>query len=381
MRAEYGPDPLTGRREQRSKTFLARREAEAYLTRWQAEIEHGIALEPGTVTVGEQCRYWLDTYARTSVSPQTFSEYERIVRSHILPALGAVPLQKLTVAHLEAFKGELLARGLATRTVAMCLMRLRQMLAQAIDLHLIAANPTACVQKPRVSTRRGRTWTTEQARRFLAVAGRSAYGPIWAVYLGSGMRRGEALGLRWRDVDVKHRTLRVEQTVGLERGRTVVKPKPKTEASRRTLAVDAAIIKALVAHRERQQEQRARAGDGWREHELVFATTRGTPINPNNLHREFGRLAAEAAHAHHPGDPGRRADRDGEPEGRARAGEHHHGHLRRGDPGHARRCGGSDWRAAVRAGRDQVTTGHDQIVTTHRGVRARSAIKARLGIG
>jgi len=294
MRAEYGPDPLTGRREQRSKTFLARREAEAYLTRWQAEIEHGIALEPGTVTVGEQCRYWLDTYARTSVSPQTFSEYERIVRSHILPALGAVPLQKLTVAHLEAFKGELLARGLGTRTVAMCLMRLRQMLAQAIDLHLIAANPTACVQKPRVSTRRGRTWTTEQARRFLAVAGRSAYGPIWAVYLGSGMRRGEALGLRWRDVDVKHRTLRVEQTVGLERGRTVVKPKPKTEASRRTLAVDAAIIKALVAHRERQQEQRARAGDGWREHELVFATTRGTPINPNNLHREFGRLAAEA---------------------------------------------------------------------------------------
>ena len=294
VRAEYGPDPLTGRRRQRSKTFLARREAEAYLTRWQAEIERGIAVEPGTATVGEQCRYWLDTYARATVGPQTFAEYERTVRAYILPALGAVPLQKLTVAHLEAFKAESLAGGLGARTVTVCLMRLRQVLAQAVDLHLIAANPAVCVQKPRVCSRRGRTWTAEEARRFLAVAGRSAYGPIWAVYLGSGMRRGEALGLRWRDVDVDHRTLRVEQTVGLERGRTVIKPKPRTEASRRTIAVDAAIIAALDDHRDREHVQRVQADDAWQEHDLVFATTRGTPINPNNLLRDFWRLVAQA---------------------------------------------------------------------------------------
>lgn len=294
VRAEYGPDPISGRRRQRSKTFLARREAEAHLTRWQAEIERGIAVEPSTVTVGEQLRYWLDTYARTSVSSQTLSEYERIVRSHILPTLCAVPLQKLTVAHLEAFKGEALAGGLGARTVTMCLLRLRQMLAQAIDLNLIAANPALCVQKPHVCSRRARTWTAEQARRFLAVAGRSAYGPIWAVYLGSGMRRGEALGLRWRDVQFEHRTLRVEQTVGLEGGKTVVKPKPKTEASRRTIAVDAAIIAALEDHRDRQQEQRVQADDAWQDHDLVFASGHGTPINPNNLLRDFWRLVAQA---------------------------------------------------------------------------------------
>ena len=71
IRAEYGPDPLTGTRKQRSKTFLVRREAEAYLTRWQAEIERGIAVEPSTVTVSEQLRYWLHSYARTRVSAQT----------------------------------------------------------------------------------------------------------------------------------------------------------------------------------------------------------------------------------------------------------------------------------------------------------------------
>ncbi len=294
VRAEYGPDPISGRRKQRSKTFLVRREAEAYLTRWQAEIERGIAVEPSTVTVGEQFRYWLDTYARTSVSPQTFSEYERIVRSHILLTLGAVPLQKLTVAHLEAFKGESLARGLGARTVTVCLMRLRQMLAQAVDLNLIAANPALCVQKPRVCSRRARTWTAEQARRFLAVASQSPYGPILAVYLGSGMWRGEALGLRWRDVHFAHHTLRVEQTVGMERGRTVIKPKPKTEASRRTIAVDTAIIAALDDHRDRQQERRVQADDGWQDHDLVFASSRGTPINPNNLLRDFWRLVEQA---------------------------------------------------------------------------------------
>jgi integrase len=294
VRVEYGPDPLTGQRKQRSKTFLVRREAEAYLNRWQAEVERGIAVEPSTITVGEQFRYWLDTYARTSVSPQTFSEYERMVRTYIVPTLGAVPLQKLTVAHLEVFKGELLARGLGARTVTMCLMRLRQMLAQAIDLNLIAANPALCVQQPRVCSRGARTWSAEQARRFLAVATRSAYGPIWAVYLGSGMRRGEALGLRWQDVDFMYHTLRVEQTVGLERGRTVVKPKPKTEASRRTIAVDAAIIAALEEHRDRQHAQRVAADDAWQGHDLVFASSRGTPINPNNLLRDFQRLVAQA---------------------------------------------------------------------------------------
>jgi integrase len=290
IRAEYGPDPVSGRRKQRSKTFLARREAEAYLTRWQAEIERGIAVEPSTVTVGEQFRYWLDTYAHAGVSSQTFSEYERMVRAHVLPTLGAVPLQKLTVAHVEVFKGTLLAGGVGARTVTMCLMRLRQMLAQAIDLHLIAANAAACVQKPRDNSRRPRTWTAEEARRFLSVAHRSAYGPIWMVYLGSGMRRGEALGLRWRDVDFAHHTLRVEQTVGLERGKTVVRPKPKTEASRRTLAVDAAIIAALDEHRERQHARRVQADDAWQEQDLVFASWHGTPINPNNLLRDFWRL-------------------------------------------------------------------------------------------
>ena len=150
VRAEYGPDPVSGRRKQRSKTFLARREAEAYLTRWQAEIERGIAVEPSTVTVAEQVRYWLDTYARTGVNSQTFSEYERMVRSHVATTLGAVPLQKLTVAHVEACKSELLVSGVGTRTVTMCLMRLRQMLAQAIDLHLIATNAAGCVQNPEI---------------------------------------------------------------------------------------------------------------------------------------------------------------------------------------------------------------------------------------
>jgi integrase len=206
-----------------------------------------------------------------------------------------VPLQKLAVAHLEACKGEALAGGLGARTVTLCLMRLRQVLAQAIDLQLIAANPARCVQNPRACSRTARTWTAEQARRFLAVAGRSAYGPIWAVYLGSGMRRGEALGLRWRDVHFEHGTLRVEQTVGLVRGRTMVKPKPKTEASRRTIAVDAAIIDALDEHRDQQQERRVLADDRWQDHDLVFATSRGRPINPNNLLRDFRRLVARAA--------------------------------------------------------------------------------------
>jgi integrase len=108
------------------------------------------------------------------------------------------------------------------------------------------------------------------------------------------MRRGEALGLRWRDVEFTNGTLRVEQTVGLERGRAVIKPRPKTEASRRTLAVDPVIMDALEVHRERWQAQRVRADDTWQDNDLVFVSSLGTPINPNNLQRDYLRLIALA---------------------------------------------------------------------------------------
>jgi integrase len=109
---------------------------------------------------------------------------------------------------------------------------------------------------------------------------------LYSVALALGLRRGEALGLRWEDVDLEAGTLRVQ--VALQRrkdSKTLVEP--KTEQSRRTLPLPSVLVVALKAHRTRQLEERLAAGPKWRDHGLVFPSTVGTPMEPRNLTRQF----------------------------------------------------------------------------------------------
>jgi len=175
----------------------------------------------------------------------------------------------------------------------MCHQQLSTALKQAVRLGLVSRNVCDLVTPPRVPSREMATWDGVQARRFLAVAGQSTYGPIWIVALATGLRRGELLGLRWQDVDVERRTLSVRQTVGLV-GTTIVAGQPKTRSGRRTIPVPMDVIEVLREHRRRQNERRLVLGPIWQDHDLVFAAANGTPINPNNLKRDYTRLVTLA---------------------------------------------------------------------------------------
>lgn len=294
VRVELPPDPVTGKRRAGMRTFRTRDAAVAARASWLTEIERGVVVAPNKVTVGEQMRYWLDIYARHAVGEKTLYDYENMIKGHILThPIAAVPLQKLTPQHVEAFKSDKAAAGTGARTQEMCYMRISQMLDHAVKLDLIPRNVAKQVQPPRVPKREMQTWNAEQARRFLAVAAECSYGPLWLVYLGTGMRRGEALGLRWKDVDFERGTLSVCQTVGMVRGTPKTKPMPKNDSSRRTIAVDPAIMEALGAHRARQEEHK-RTARAWAENELVFPSAVGTPINPNNLARGYLQLVERA---------------------------------------------------------------------------------------
>jgi integrase len=290
---DLGKDPVMGKRRQRKKTFTTKREAQASLTAWLASIDNGTAVERNRQTVAEMMVYWLDTYARHNCRPKTVYDYTRIIRTPIVPTLGAIQVQKLTPDALQAFYSERLAAGCGPRTVEMCHQRLSTALKQAVRLGLVSRNVCDLVTPPRVASREMATWDGDQARRFLAVAGQSAYGPIGIVALATGLRRGELLGLRWRDVDVERRTLSIRQTVGLV-GTTILAGQPKTRSGRRTIPVPADVIEALREHRRRQNERRLALGPIWQDHDLVFAAANGNPINPDNLRRDYARLVALA---------------------------------------------------------------------------------------
>jgi integrase len=135
--------------------------------------------------------------------------------------------------------------------------------------------------------------TSEQARALTDASVDDRLSALWVTALGTGMRQGELLGLRWEDVDLEAGTLRVRHTLARVDGRLTLL-EPKTERSRRTIALPEVVVVALRAHRTRQLMERLVAGSRWVETGHVFATTIGTPIEAAAVTRAFARALARA---------------------------------------------------------------------------------------
>lgn len=299
-------DPVTGKRRQPQRTYKTKREAEAGMAQWLVEIERGTAVNTSKMTVGEYLQDWLTTSARHRVRPTTFESYQKLVRSYILPVLGAVPLQKLTPTQVQAFYAAQLtegrdgnkAKGLSPRTVRYLHAILHRALKEAVNLGLVARNVTEAVAPPKDRRRAVASWDVADVQRFLDVAaGDHRYGPVWLTALHTGMRRGELLGLRWQDVDLDANVLHVRQALSVvasDDGPKLTFGEPKTHSGRRTIALDATCIAVLREHRAHQIERRLALGPHWREGDLVFTNEFGGPVDPMNLYHRFVALAAKA---------------------------------------------------------------------------------------
>jgi integrase len=136
-------------------------------------------------------------------------------------------------------------------------------------------------------------WSAEEARRFLRTARSDRLYALYAVALSLGLRRGEALGLRWSDADLDEGVIYVRQALHRVEGRLQFGP-VKSDGSERAVAVPAACLAALADHRTAQEVEREEAGIGWTDSGLVFTTGRGTPIEPRNINRHFAALTERA---------------------------------------------------------------------------------------
>jgi len=240
--------------------------------------------------------FWLDNYARHAVSAKTLHGYASTVRNHIIPGLGNIAIQKLTAAQVQEFCTHKIDGGCGPRTVELCHLHLSQALNEAVKLGWVARNVADLVKPPRWKPGEQETWNAEEARRFMAVAGKSTYGPMWSLALATGMRKGEFLGLRWCDVDFERGVLTIRQTVGTLPQKLEFKP-PKSRMSRREVHITLDAVDILRTHRDKQLKHRhdlRTKGVGWRDHDLVFTSAIGGPIHPDNPKRDFARLVKQA---------------------------------------------------------------------------------------
>ncbi len=294
---ERGKDARTGKRVERSETFATKREARAALARWQHDIAQGTYVDRTTWTVRDLLSYWLETHVDGIKRETTCERYHNTVDLHLIPALGAIPLQKLTPAQVQQFYTDKRTEGMGARSLVFCHQRLSQALKMAVRLGLVARNACDAVTPPAYERAPKATWTRQELARFLHVAQDSHYGPIWLLLALTGMRRGEALGLRWQDIDFDAATMNVAQTsVVVDNAMRV--SFPKTRAGRRVITLEPILVEALREHRVRQHERRLALGSVWQDFDLVFPSEIGSPILARNLYRQYAAIVKKAGVPH-----------------------------------------------------------------------------------
>lgn len=294
-----------------SRKFDTRAEAERHRDEIAGSVRRHEYVEPSRRLFKEFVDEW-SAASKARYRPSTFMSYSDKLRLHVLPTLGGVALSDIDAPTLNALYGRLLASGrqdhlgggaLSVRTVRYVHTIIHRVLKDAVRWGLLTRNPADLASPPsagRATSPELRVWTADQLRTFLAQSrvhrGRGGAVGIdrlyaaWLVAATTGLRRGELLGLRWRDVDLDHGRLSVRQTVGMvmrEGKRVVEYGTPKTDQSRRGIALDDWTVAALREHRERQNTEREKAGDAWHDEDLVFPGRDGRPFNPEHFWREF----------------------------------------------------------------------------------------------
>jgi integrase len=166
----------------------------------------------------------------------------------------------------------LLDAGLSKRSVQQCGTVLHKALADALRLGLVSHNACDMAKKPRAEAREQRTLSAKDFMQLLDATEGDRYHALWALLGTMELRLGEALGLKWSDIDFERRTLTVRRALQRQAGKGMVEVEPKSAASKRTLDLLDITVDALRAHKDRQEVEKARAGDHSQDHGYVFAT-------------------------------------------------------------------------------------------------------------
>lgn len=288
--AYTGDRTKSGSKKYRTKTVRGnKRQAETELARFVHQVEAGMDFSGAQLTVGAYLDKWL-VVKRAKLQPRTHARYEELIRLHVKPVVGHVALAKLRPLHIEKAYAAGRAKGLSETTLLQVHRVLNGALRQAVRWQYVPRNVVDSVAAPRAERRAREALVPDNVSTVLgAVAGTDLEVPA-IIGIGTGMRLGEVLGLRWRDVDIEVGVARVTQTLQLDGSVDT----PKSHRSSRAVSLPSFVVEALRGHRKAQNERRLLCGPGWQDLDLVVDRGDGAPPRLDTTSKRFARVMRDA---------------------------------------------------------------------------------------
>ena len=253
----------------------------------------------GTLATGPQqtlkvhLERWLEQVCKLTMRPNTYKTYRSVVHRHLIPALGHIKLQKLTMGDLQAFYAEK-RRKLKPASLAIINTALGDALEDALKQGMVARNVAKLVDLPHAERYEGQILTIEQARQLLAVARGSRLDVLLLVAVTTGLRRGELVALSWDDVDLEKGILLVRHNLTWVHGMGYVVGEPKSKAGRRKIALSRVVVEMLKEHKMRQEQARLKMGKKWQGYGMIFCNVYGGYFNPGRVWYLFKELLKRA---------------------------------------------------------------------------------------
>ncbi|MEE8158707.1 MAG: site-specific integrase [Dehalococcoidia bacterium] len=254
-----------------------------------SSLDKGLPIGTQKITFGEWLSKWMAEHVVPNGRQTTVERYEGLIRKHIAPVLGRIELSKLSPSDIEALEAKLTAEGMAPKGVELVHTVISGAYKYALRMEAAWRNPAKAVTPPKVTPKEVEPPEIAKVKEILALAEKEGHPLFPCLYLiaYTGLRRGEALGLRHQDLNLKGGVISIIQTVTRSLQLGVIIQPTKTSYSRRSVDLDDGTVAVLRAHLGDQVLHRMELGDVYEDNGLVFPGPLGKPLNPMALTRAF----------------------------------------------------------------------------------------------
>jgi integrase len=276
--------------------YTSKKEAEKALVKIINDLEENTFITPDKITLGEFLTNWLDTYVKTNLEKTTSYGYENNIINHIIPYIGNIKLQKLQPMNIDNLYYQLLKDGrvdgkggLSPKSIRYVHRNLREALHYAYKLQIISKNPADLVDPPKVKEFEASFLEEHEVINMLdKLKTEQDLFLIVLLAVGLGLRRGEVLALKWKNIYFDEEILEVKETLNRVKGKLYF-GEPKTKNSKRAISIPKSILKVLKSHKKSQDILKLKIGNNYNRLDLVNCKTDGNPITPDSINSKFKR--------------------------------------------------------------------------------------------